>query len=181
MSDNPKYVRVPKGWKFYGILQTVTEKLADFSAVKKPIRPGQSVSLEIVSSYPPGVATCYAFTDAPIMRVPEEMPGELAERLPPGSKERLSGKTIAPQKNLTFTKLLSDWQVAIREGWVKDKKFAQEVQSTLRQIILWERQKQIGKVKEAVSKLMHLSQKNLKHMEPEAQALLLISLPHLVK
>lgn len=181
MSESPKYVRVPKGWKFFGINLTVFGKFADFSGVEKPIKPGQSIAFELASSYPPGVVTCYADTDAPIMRVPEEMPGELEERLVPGSEKRLGGKTVGPYRDLTSTKLLSDWQVAIQEGWVKEKKFAHRVQSILRQIILWERQKRTKEIKGAVSKLMNLAQENLKHMEPEAQALLLISLPYPAK
>lgn len=181
MSESPKYVRVTKGWKFFGVNLTAYGKFADFSGVEKPMKPGQSIAFEIASSHPPAVVTCYAFTDAPIMRVPEEMPGELEERLPRGFEGLLRGKTVGPFKGLNFNKLLSDWQIAIQEGWVKEKKFANRVRSILKQIMLWERQKQFGKIREAVGELVNFAQKNHKYMEPEAQALLLISLPHVTK
>jgi hypothetical protein len=181
MTQEPEDVRVSHGWKFWGVSETVVGKLASFSTYKGlPLKPGQSLKIEFFSRFPPGVVKCYAAGDAPIMKVPEEMPGELQDRLPKGiAQSYLWGWTIGPIERVSLPRLFTDWQIAIKEGWVKDEKVARQITKELRQILQMVRQKRSEEVQKRVRTLVQFVRQNRKLFEPEAQALLILTLPYL--
>ncbi len=181
ISEELKQVRVSLGWRFRGIVKTTIGKLADFFYEELPLKPGSSLRIEFLSPYPPSIIKCYASGDVPIMRVPEEMPGELEDRLPRGIEEtELRGWTVGPVAKVSFSRLLSDWQVAIKEGWVKDEKVAGRVAQDLRQILLMVNQKRYEQVQRKAKALIQFTKQNQKLLEPEAQALVFFTLPYLI-
>jgi len=184
MVKKPEQVSVSHKWRFWGIEETMVGKAATFSIGTpdaRPLPPGASLRVEFSSHLPPGVTKCYVNGYAPIMRVPEEMPWELEDLLPKGmAQSYLHGWTVAPVENVSFKKLLSDWQIAAKEGWVREGKVAGQIMQALRQISLMVNQKRYEQVQNKVKTLLQFAQKNQKLLEPEAQALLFFTLPYLV-
>ena len=186
ISLQPSKVRVSNNWEFWGIEGSMVGKLARFSAhgrlSSSPLKPGSSLRIEFSSPFPPGVVKCYASGDAPLMRVPEELPQELEDRLPKGMvQEYLFGFTIAPTEKPSLQPLVSDWEISVKEGWVKDEQVGRRLSHELQRILRLVYQKRCREAQGKVNQVIRFAQHNRKLLEPEAQALIFLTLPYLMK
>ncbi len=183
MSRAPQKVRVPDKWRFRGVNETVVGKLGQFSTYDAPLKPGSSLKFEFLSPFPPGTVKCYASGDTPMMRVPEELPGELEDRLPKGGMagSYLRGLTLAPIENPSFARLVSDWNSGVKEGWVREEWVSNQVTQDLKNVLQLVEVRRYRQVAEKVSEIIRFARQNQKLLEPEAQALLVITLPYLTK
>jgi len=153
--------------------------MVEFGFVQ-PLRPSERCQVEFRSSLPPCIGNCYALGDAPLMRVPEELPGVLEQLLPrPGAAE-VCGLTIVPGQLPSLQRLVQDWQVALTEGWVEPR-VGREVAIRLQQLVAQQRQ---GRDKAAEQMSTGLHRWLLARREaclPEAFALISVTLPFVLE
>jgi len=182
----PLRVWVEKGWRFVGVVDTYKGKAHEFAenplvGPSSALEPGGELRFQVLSEYPPAVVDCYVSTDAPIIRVPEEMPTVLADQLPHGFEGGLHGCTLAPTDSLTAQRFLEHWRIAIRVGWVTDKPLARQLTEHVEEAVRAVRRGNRSAAREVLAAIQKLVGQHQKHIEPEAQALLLESLPYIVR
>jgi hypothetical protein len=182
----PLRVWVEKGWRFVGVVNTYKGKAHEFAEnplvePSSPLKPGAELRFQVLSEYPPAVTDCFVTTDAPIIRVPEEMPTALADRLPRGFEGGLHGYTLAPTDSLTPERFLAQWRVAIRVGWVTDTPLARQLTEQVEGAVKSVQRGDRSAARDALAAIQKLVGQHQKHIEPEAQALLLESLPYLLR
>lgn len=179
MDEEPSRVWVSGGMGFDGIKETYLGRAASFSA-HPGVAPDTVVTIRLLSAHPPLLSRCYVRGDAPLMRVPEEMPTELADLLPPGLNDSVGGHILAPVSSPTPQRLLADWRIVTQEGWVRDERLAMELTGYVQQVVRWLEAGRSGAEPEAIQAIADRVQKQGHLLEPEAQALLRWTIPALL-
>jgi hemerythrin-like domain-containing protein len=82
---------------------------------------------------------------------------------------------------LTPERFLEQWRVAIRVGWVTDKPLARQLTEHVEEAVRAVRRGNRSAAREVLAAIQKLVGQHQKHIEPEAQALLLESLPYIVR
>lgn len=182
----PLRALVQKGWRFSGVLETHKGNAFEFcvdpgSDPHSPLAAGQQLCLQVFSKDPPAVGICFVSTDAPIMRVPEEMPGELEARLPLGLDGGLRGYTLSPSRRLSAESFMEHWRTAVKAGWVIDKRLVNRLTAQVEQTVKALRRGDRLGAQSALAGVQQLVLQHSQKIEPEAQALLTQSLPYLAR
>lgn len=89
--------------------------------------------------------------------------------------------TIAPFEKPLLQRLVSDWNMSVKEGWVRDKKLAKRLSQNLRRILRLFAEKRLKEAETEVEQTIRFARQNQKLLEPEAQGLIFLTLPHLVR
>ncbi len=69
----------------------------------------------------------------------------------------------------------------MEEGWVRDKKLAKRFSQDLQRILRLFAEKRFEEAKAEAEQTIRFARQNQKLLEPEAQALIFFTLPHLVR
>jgi hypothetical protein len=140
------------------------------------LRPSERCQVEFRSLLPPGINSCYALGEAPLMRVPEELPSVLEALLPRPGADEARGLTIVPVQLPSIERLVQDWQVALAEGWV-ERRVWREVANRLQQLLAQLRRGQRDTAKQIGTGLHHWLLARREACLPEAFALISETLP----
>ncbi|GIV20195.1 MAG: hypothetical protein KatS3mg023_1946 [Armatimonadota bacterium] len=186
-TDDAEPVRTlaQKGWRFTGVPQTHKGQAFSFcvdpaSEPYAPLAAGQQVCFQLISKHPPAVGTCFVSSDAPLIRVPEEMPSVLADRLPLGLDGGLRGYTLSPSRRLSAESFRTHWRAAIDAGWVGDKQLASRLTMYVERTVAALQSGHRLRAQNALATIQQLALEYNEKLEPEAKVLLLQSLPYLV-
>ncbi len=178
----PLRVLVERGWRFVGWKETykgtaLCLEVDPAAQPYSPLAPGQQLQWHVISGHPPAVGTCFVTTDAPIMRVPEEMPSALADQLPPGLDAGLRGETLSPRQSLSAETFLMHWRTAVKAGWVRDRRLASLLTTQVEQAVKALQRGDNGQAQRVLAAIQQLASEHRAQLEPEAEVLLLQSLP----
>ena len=177
---------VQKGWRFSGVVETHKGNALQFcvdpgSDPYSPLAAGQQLRLQVYSKDPPAVGICFVGTDAPIMRVPEEMPGDMEARLPLGLDGGLRGYTLSPSQRLSAESFMEHWRTAVKAGWVTDKRLVNRLTVQVERTVKALRRGDRLGAQSALAGVQQLVLQHSQKIEPEAQALLMQSLAYLAR